>query len=545
MAPLVSLVGPVTRSDSARQGLALRSAGAGTGRSKASSRVARGFPVAELRLYNTLARRKEPFRPLTAGQAGIYTCGPTVYAPAHIGNLRSYVFPDLLKKLLRVLGYRVTHVINITDVGHLTSNEDTGEDKLERAARQASRSAWEIAAQYTQAYLDDLERLHIEPPDHLPRATGHIAEQIALIRELEARGFTYRTADGIYFDTARFAGYGRLARLRVAGLQGGSRVELGEKRNKTDFALWKLSPPDARRQMEWESPWGRGFPGWHIECSAMSMKYLGRGFDIHTGGSDHIPVHHTNEIAQSEAATGEPFVRCWLHGEHLVLGEDQRMGKSEGNLITLGEVLARGFDPLAYRYLVLNSHYRKYLTFSWPALEAAATALTDLRRVLWEASDRSDTGAPAEAVAEAASDTSCSPREEELLEDLCDDLNTPKALDTLWTAFRDPAASNAEKIGLARYADRVLSLDLFDFSPFQERPLELPGGVGKMIVVGAGLEIPEVIALLVQAHVLARRAKNYVESDRLRDEIKRRGYIVRDRGGDHYEVEPARPGRRS
>ncbi|MDH4246671.1 MAG: cysteine--tRNA ligase, partial [Deltaproteobacteria bacterium] len=282
----------------------------------------------ELQLFNTLTRTKERFIPLQPGAAGIYTCGPTVYAEAHIGNMRSYVFPDILKKTLRRLGYRVRHVINITDVGHLVSDADSGEDKMELGARRASRSIWEIAEDYTRRFLRDMKRLSIEAPEGelLPRATAHVPEQIAMIRILEDKGFTYSTADGLYFDTARLPDYGKLARLKAEGLQEGSRVDMGDKRNKTDFALWKFSPPGSQRQMEWDSPWGRGFPGWHIECSAMSMKYLGETFDIHTGGSDHIPVHHTNEIAQSEAATGQPFVRYWLHGEHLVLGESQRMG---------------------------------------------------------------------------------------------------------------------------------------------------------------------------------------------------------------------------
>ena len=398
----------------------------------------------ELRLFNTLSREKEVFTPLQPGRAGIYTCGPTVYAEAHIGNLRSYVFPDVLKKTLRRLGYRVTHVINITDVGHLTSDADTGEDKLERAARQSQRSAWEIAAEYTERFFADLTRLHIELPDVAPRAAGeipaalrsrieavspryaalpgHIAEQIALVQTLEAKGFAYRTDDGLYFDTGRFPAYGQLARLRFEGLQEGARVEMGEKRNKTDFALWKFSPPGVQRQMEWDSPWGRGFPGWHIECSAMSMKYLGEQFDIHTGGSDNIPVHHTNEIAQSEAATGRPFVRYWLHGEHLVLGEDTRMGKSEGNFIGLGTLIAQGFEPAAYRYLVLNNHYRSFLNFSEKALRAADTALMGVREILH---GLPESAAPAAVAADAAPRDA---REAALLSDLCDDLNTPRAL---------------------------------------------------------------------------------------------------------------------
>ena len=461
-----------------------------------------------LELYNTLARAREPFVPLQPPHVGVYTCGPTVYHSAHIGNLRSYVFPDVLKKTLRLLGCRVTHVINITDVGHLTSDADSGDDKVEKAARQEGRSAWEIARAYEDEFVADLKRLHIELPDHLPRATDHVAEQKELIARLEARGFTYRTADGIYFDTAKFYDYGRLARLKVEGLQQGSRVEMGEKRHKTDFALWKFSPLGARRQMEWDSPWGRGFPGWHIECSAMSMRYLGETFDIHTGGSDHIPVHHTNEIAQSEAATGHPFVRFWLHGEHLVLGDDRRMGKSEGNFVRLQDLVdgkVGGIrDPMAYRYLVLNSHYRKYLNFSEEALRAADTALLGLRRLLQEGGAMSAEAPPQPEPGSVA---------ERVLADLCDDLNTPKALGTLWTALRDPTLPAVKKREAAAFAEQVLCLGLFDFARLDS---------GQQVA-------PALVRELAERRWAARQARDFGESDRLRALIEQQGYTMRDR----------------
>jgi len=466
-----------------------------------------------LALYNTLTRAQEPFVPQHPPQVGIYTCGPTVYHSAHIGNLRSYVFPDVLKKTLRLLGFRVTHVINITDVGHLTSDADSGEDKVERAAQREGRSAWDIAKAYEEEFLTDLKRLHIDLPDHLPRATAHVPEQIDLIVKLEAKGFTYRTGDGIYFDTAKFDGYGRLARLKVEGLQEGSRVDKGEKRHKTDFALWKFSPPGVKRQMEWDSPWGRGFPGWHIECSAMAMRYLGATLDIHTGGSDHIPVHHTNEIAQSECATGQPFVRFWLHGEHLVLGDDRRMGKSEGNFIRLQDLvdgMVGGItDPMAYRYLVLNSHYRKYLNFSEEALRSADTALLGLRRLLQAGGNAVVTpgGAPTDPVSR------------QILSDLCDDLNTPKALGTLWTALRDAGLSAQDKRNAAAFADQVLSLGLFDMARLESAPQAIPAAVRE----------------LAERRLAARQARNFIESDRLRDAILREGYLMRDRK-DGYDL---------
>ncbi|MCH8882782.1 MAG: cysteine--tRNA ligase [SAR324 cluster bacterium] len=479
----------------------------------------------ELTLYNTLTRRKEVFEPLEPGKAGIYTCGPTVYAEAHVGNLRSYLFPDVLKKTLRRLGYTVTHVINITDVGHLTSDEDTGEDKMERAARSAGRSAWEIAAEHEEHFRTDLKRLRIDPADVFPKATDHIPEQIALIERLEAKGATYRTEDGIYFDTAEFPEYGRLARVRVEGLQEGARVKMGGKRHKTDFALWKFSPPDVQRQMEWPSPWGVGFPGWHLECSAMSMKYLGQTFDIHTGGTDHIPVHHTNEIAQSECATGQPFVRYWLHGEFLVLGEERRMGKSEGNLITLEELIGQGFDPIAYRYLALNSHYRSFLSFSTVALQGADTALMGLRRLVREALPAEDCGAEIERYQrEAEATPSPGSPQEELLAALCDDLNAPQALGILWTAMRDERLAPEDKLAVAAFAEGMLSLGLFDFARLEQRAA-----------------IPPDIEELAERRWAARQAKDFAESDRLRDALAESGYTVRDRK-DGYDLVPSTGG---
>ncbi|MCH8886439.1 MAG: cysteine--tRNA ligase [SAR324 cluster bacterium] len=495
----------------------------------------------ELKLYNTLTRAKEVFQPLEAGKAGIYTCGPTVYAEAHIGNLRSYVFPDILKKTLRRLGYGVTHVINVTDVGHLTSDEDTGEDKIEQAARESKRTAWEIAAEYTEHFFADLERLNIEMPDFTPRAAGeipkelverikslypryaslpgHIPEQIAIIEKLEAGGFIYTIADGVYFDTAKLPDYGKLALLDVEGLREGSRVEMGDKRHKTDFALWKFTPEGARRQMEWDSPWGRGFPGWHVECSAMSMKYLGQTFDIHTGGTDHIPVHHTNEIAQSEAAYGQPFVRYWLHGQYLVLGEDERMGKSEGNMVTLSKLMEEGFDPLAFRYLTLNTHYRQYLNFTFMALESATEALKGLRKSLMD----SEVGKPTPEWPEPKIPKSgvC----KEFFKELCDDLNTPKALAVLWTTFRNKSISSKVKQELADFADRILSLNLFDYRASGLEFNIFDRTAGALYYSG---DTDKEIVLLAQKRIEARNQKDYPTSDKLRDDLKKLGWEMKD-----------------
>lgn len=463
----------------------------------------------ELQLFNTLSRKKEKFTPLTPGQVGIYTCGPTVYAPAHIGNLRSYIFPDILKKTFQLQGYQVHHVVNITDVGHLTSDADTGEDKMERAARESERTAWEIAAEFTEMYMADLTRLNIEPAQDFPRATDHIPEQIKMIEELEKGGYTYASEDGVYFDTEKFPAYGKMAQLKAEGLQEGSRVDMGGKRNKTDFALWKFSTPGSRRQMEWESPWRKGFPGWHIECSAMSMKYLGETFDIHTGGTDHIPVHHTNEIAQSEAATGKPFVHYWLHGEYLVLGESKRMGKSEGNLVTLKTLELEGFEPLSFRYLALNSHYRSYLNFTREALKSAATALNGLRKLIHTAGGGNHTPQPAPPAPEGHS--------LELLGHLNDDLNTPKALATLWTVLKNPQISPEEKIQLSDFADRVLGLNLFDFAAPEA-------------------SIPPEIQEQATARWQAKKEKDFALADQIRKDVEEKGYLIKDSAGG-FEVE--------
>jgi len=339
----------------------------------------------DMHLYNTLTRSKELFRPLKEGEVFMYHCGPTVYNYAHLGNLRAYVFADILRRVFSFNNYAVKQVINITDVGHLTSDEDEGEDKLEAGARREGKSAQEIAEFYTGAFLEDMSALNIDTRATLfPKATEHIAEQIDLIKTLEKKGATYRTSDGVYFDTSACKQYGELAHLDIAGLKEGARVlKNPEKRNATDFALWKFSKPEEKRQQEWESPWGLGFPGWHLECSAMSMKYLGPHFDIHTGGIDHIPVHHTNEIAQSETATGEKFVNYWMHAGFVNI-EGAKMAKSEENFITLKTLTEKGFSPLAYRYWLLTADYKKTINFTWEALEGAETAFRKLQRVFVE-----------------------------------------------------------------------------------------------------------------------------------------------------------------
>ncbi|MEZ4618415.1 MAG: cysteine--tRNA ligase [Caldilineaceae bacterium] len=325
-----------------------------------------------LRLYDTYSRSLRDFAPLSPEEVGLYTCGPTVYDYAHIGNLRTYLFEDILRRVLEFNGYKVKHVMNITDVGHLVSDADSGEDKMEKGSRRTGKTAWEIAEFYTQAFQEDLRRLNILEPTIWCRATDYIPEQIEMIGCIEANGYAYTTSDGVYFDTAKLDDYGYLARLKIEGLQAGMRVDMGEKRNPTDFALWKFSPKDQTRQMEWESPWGVGFPGWHIECSAMSAKFLGNLFDIHCGGEDHIPVHHTNEIAQTEACHGTHLANFWLHGYFLQL-DDAKMAKSAGGFLRVQTLLDRGYEPLVYRFFCLSGHYRAKLNFTWESLDGAKT----------------------------------------------------------------------------------------------------------------------------------------------------------------------------
>ena len=455
-----------------------------------------------LRLYDNFTRSLREFVPLSPDAAvGLYTCGPTVYDYQHIGNYRTFLFEDTLKRVLRWNGYRVRHVMNITDVGHLTSDADTGEDKMEKGARRTGRSAWEIAARYTQAFQDDIATLNIAPPDVLPRATDHIPQQIAFIADLEQRGYTYRTADGIYFDTSRQADYGYLARLDKAGLEAGKRVDVGDKRNVTDFALWKFSPPDGTRQMEWDSPWGKGFPGWHIECSAMAQQYLGDYFDIHCGGEDHIPVHHTNEIAQTEARVGTRLANFWLHG-YFLLQNDAKMAKSAGEFLRIGGLVERGYDPLAFRYLCLTGHYRTQLNFTWEALDAAATGLARMRTGFHALAATADAMADPELLAQFTTYVN-------------DDLNTPRALALAWDVLRGDLPDVVKGATLARF-DEVFGLDLIAWQPPQEH-------------------VPPEVGALAQARADARKARNWAEADRLRAELHVAGWEIEDKP-DGYTV---------
>ena len=469
-----------------------------------------------LKLFNTLGRKKQTFKPLKDKIVGLYTCGPTVYNYAHIGNLRTYIFEDILKRVLILNGFKVKHVMNITDVGHLTSDADTGEDKIEMESRKEKKSAWEIAEFYTSAFAEDIQKLNIIPAEIICKATGNIHEQIALVKILDEKGFTYEIAgDGIYFDTSKLKDYGKLTGMKFSelteNLKAGARVELVEgKKNPTDFAIWKFSPIGKKRQMEWDSPWGNGFPGWHIECSAMSMKYLGESFDIHCGGIDHVNIHHTNEIAQAEAATGKIFVKYWLHGAFLQLAAGEKMAKSTGNFVRMQTLLERGIAPLAYRYFVLTSHYRSPLNFSEEAVRAAETSLNRLYDFVGRV--RAADGKENKNIS-----TLIKNFKKEFLDFVNDDLDTPQALaalnnfSTAVNKLIDEKSfgkkNSQEVLEAIEWADEVLGLKL------SERREE---------------KIPAEIKKLLSEREAARAKKDFTAADEIRKKISEMGWIVED-----------------
>ena len=413
-----------------------------------------------MKLFNALSRKVEEIEPREVGKIGMYTCGPTVYSTATIGNFRTYTLSDLLVRSLRYVGYEVKHVMNLTDVGHLTGDNegdaDTGEDRLEKAAKKEGKTAWDIAKGYSDEFIEQMKLLNIELPSVVCKATDHIPEQIAMISKLETKGFTYKIADGIYFDTVKFESmgfkYGELSNLDE--MKKGARLELNpEKKNPRDFALWKFSPADVRRQMEWDSPWGVGFPGWHIECSAMSTKYLGDQFDIHVGGEDLRSTHHPNEIAQAEGDTGKkPFVKYWVHGAFLLV-DSGRMGKSLGNAYTVADIVAKDFDPLALRYFYMTGHYRKQINFTWDSLKAASIALGKLREI--EVGERVQLSSEKLEKVELY--------QTQFREALENDLNMPAALSVVWEMVKSNI-SNYDKVDLLNQFDRVLGLRLGDRS---------------------------------------------------------------------------------
>jgi cysteinyl-tRNA synthetase len=465
-----------------------------------------------LRLFNTLRREVADFVPLNPPDVSVYSCGPTVYADQHIGNMRTYVFSDTLKRVLIWKGFRVRHVMNITDVGHLTSDADEGDDKLELAARRQQRSAWEIAEHYTRDFQDDLRRLRIAEPDVWCKATDHVQHMIRFAEALDRAGWCYLLPSGLYFDTSKDSIYGVLARLDLAGQREGARVEVVDgKRNPSDFAVWRTSAPSENRQMEWDSPWGPGAPGWHLECSVMSMEYLGQHFDVHTGGVDHIPVHHTNEIAQSEAflADGTPWVKWWVHGEFINL-KGAKISKSSGGGVLVSDLIDLGYHPLVYRYLLLQAHYRSQVEFSWEAMDSARVGLRRLLDRFMGA--RSDPAGVLGAVANSHLDA--------FDQAVCDDLNTARALAVVTAASRDDRLSDGELVALAVHFDSVLAIGLSDLDS-DDLGLK-PNDVGIA---------DEEVGMLVAERTAARIDKDFAKSDELRDRLASVGVTVEDHPG--------------
>jgi len=468
-----------------------------------------------LYLFNTLGRELQEFKPLTAGKVGFYGCGPTVYNYAHIGNLRAYVTHDILVRALRRMGYQVTHVMNITDVGHLSGDDDTGEDKMVKSAEERGKSVLEVAAFYTDAFFKDTERLNIVRPTVVCKATEHIADMIALIQRIEERGYTYQAGGNLYFDITKFPTYGELARLKLEDLKAGARIDVDEnKRNPYDFALWFTKSKFENQALTWDSPWGRGYPGWHIECSAMSMKYLGEQFDIHAGGIDHIPIHHTNEIAQSEAATGKKWVNYWVHNEFLVLDKG-KMSKSSGNFLTLQSLVDKGYDPLDYRYFLLGGHYRSQLQFSFEALDSARNSRKALMDRLYLLAGKCST-LPDAITGTSSLSVKAQAYAEAFNRAIEEDLSTPRALAELWGLLRDGELAPEEALGVAFDMDTVLGLRLRDLLLAPKAEQQLDG------------ELVKEIEALIAERSAAKKAKNYQRADEIRNMLKERGILLED-----------------
>jgi len=453
----------------------------------------------EIRLYNTLSRKKQIFKPIKKGFVGLYSCGPTVYNYAHIGNLRAYIFADILKRTLKYNQYRIKHVVNITDVGHLTSDADEGEDKMIQALKREGKelnekSMKQTADFYTKAFKNDIKKLNILKPNKWCKATKHVKEVIKMVQQIQNNGYAYETSDGLYFNTAKLDNYGQLARLDIKGLKPGARVEINpEKKNPTDFALWfKAVGRGKHHIMQWKSPWGKGWPGWHIECSAMSTRYLDQPFDIHTGGIDHIPVHHTNEIAQAQAAQNKSLANYWMHNEFLIL-DKEKMAKSGESFITLLTLIKKGFEPLAYRYLCLSAHYRSPLSFSWENLKSAKNALNNLYQSI------AHYPKPGEVIES---------EEQKFKQAINNDLDTPQALAIVWDLIKSDYPENKKMATLLEF-DKVLGLD------FAKTKIALS-------------RVPSEIKKLVGQRQELRQQKNWSEADQIRQKINNLGFEIED-----------------
>ena len=457
----------------------------------------------DIYFYNTLTRKKEEFKPLDEKEIKIYSCGPTVYKDATIGNMRTNLFQDTLRRVLRYNGYELKHVMNITDVGHLVSDGDEGEDKMLKSAREEHKTPMEIAEHYTKLFFRDLERLNIETPEIICKATEHIKEMLELVEKIMERGYAYETSTAIYFDVSKLDEYGILSGVNLREQKAGARVEVDpEKRNPYDFALWIKAPEN--HLMKWDSPWGPSYPGWHIECSAMSTKYLGEEFDIHTGGIDLIPTHHENEIAQSKGACGKIPAHYWMHGEYLLINGG-KMSKSLGNVYLMDDIINRGYDPLVYRLFNFSCHYKGKLNFTWDGIEAASVSLNRLREGYQKHLNGTDT----------ISEDIINDMENRFHQAINDDLNMPLAMSVVWEAVKYPEKSPKVAQLLEKF-DTVLGIKITEKKEEQQ--------------------IPEEILDLVEQRKIARNEKNWAESDRLRDLVIEKGYNIKDTK-DGVEIE--------
>lgn len=453
-----------------------------------------------IRLDNTLTRKLEEFKPIKKGFVGIYSCGPTVYWNQHIGHMYAYTQWDVLVRFFRWLGLKVKWVMNITDVGHMTSDEDAGEDKMEKGARREKLTVWQVADKYIGQFLESMDLLNIQRPDVLCRATEHIQEQIELIKLIEKNGFTYKTKTGLVFDTGKFPGYADFARLKLSAQIPGIRVEVDpEKKNPWDFLVWMTN--QSKHIMQWNSPWGRGFPGWHIECTAMSIKYLGEKFDIHTGGKEHIPVHHTNEIAQAFGAFGRQTANCWLHNAWLVL-KGEKMSKSTGNIITVQDLEKKGYSALAFRLLILGSHYQQGLTFDWQAMRGAESAYWRLVELVrgWQKDQRKTLGTDDPGKIQKF--------QQDFTAKVANNLNFPEALAVVWQVAKSDLPSQ-EKLNLILDFDQILGLKLAEKAQVEIRP-------------------PVSILELAKQREKYRQEKDWQKADRTRREIEKLGWVIED-----------------
>jgi cysteinyl-tRNA synthetase len=448
-----------------------------------------------LKLYNTLTRKKEIFKPLKNKKVGIYSCGPTVYWNQHIGNMYAYLQWDVLVRFLKYLKYQTKWVMNITDVGHMTSDEDEGQDKMEKGAKREGLSVWEIAEKYMKQFLNSMELLNIQKPDVLCRATEYIKEQIDLIKKIEKNGFAYKTKTGLVFDTSKFPGYSKFARLNLKKQYSGSRVEVDPgKKQPWDFLLWVTNQPE--HIMQWDSPWGKGFPGWHVECTAMSIKHLGDNFDIHTGGKEHIPIHHTNEIAQGYGAFGKKTANYWLHNEWLLI-DKVKVSKSLGNIVLVTDFIQKGFNPLAFRYLALTSHYKQGLNFTWKALEASQNALDNLYEKIKEFKNSKG----------KVSIKKIKEYQKKFEDYLSDDLNAPKALALMWKAVKSTQLSGKEKYQIILDFDKVFGFNLKEIK---------------------AETIPAELLNLAKERQKYRKEGEWQKADEIREKIKKLGWQIED-----------------